>query len=171
VNLPAAQAIAAGQFARSERNEPYSAVVVRSANAVVGRNLVRTSGDPTAHAEVEAAEALVTGRSWFGPICIVRAVQVAGKQVSIHVGSATLSTTRVCKAAGMRHLIHPWEYRHRHIFGVTHLAGASVAAAAGAVCLGYGAYGWAAFFLVVSALNLAVGRWDLSSARSASARP
>jgi tRNA(adenine34) deaminase len=48
------QAIAAGQLARSEGNEPYGAAVVRAGTAVVGRNLVYTSGDPTAHAEVDA---------------------------------------------------------------------------------------------------------------------
>jgi hypothetical protein len=70
----------------------------------------------------------------------------------------------------MKRLIHPWEYRHLRIFGVTHLAGASIAAIAGVVCLGYGVYGWAAFFLVVAALNLTVGSWDLTTARSESAR-
>ena len=58
---------------------------------------------------------------------------------------------------GMRRLINPWEYRHLRVFGVTRLAGGSVAAAAGVVCLSYGVYGWAAFFLVLAALNLAGG--------------
>jgi len=71
---------------------------------------------------------------------------------------------------GLQRLIHPWEYRHLRFFGVTHIFGGSVAAAAGAVCLSYGVYGWAAFFLVVAALNLAVGYWELTIARSASAR-
>jgi hypothetical protein len=50
------------------------------------------------------------------------------------------------------------------------IAGGSVAAAAGVVCLAYGAYGWAAFFLVVGALNLAGGCWYITIARSESAR-
>jgi hypothetical protein len=60
------------------------------------------------------------------------------------------------------------EYRHLGSFGVTRVAGASVAGAAGIVCLSYRAYGWAAFFLVVGALNLAAGYWYLTIARSPS---
>ena len=71
---------------------------------------------------------------------------------------------------GMRRLIVPWEYRHLRGFGVTRIAGGGVAAAAGVVCLSYGVYEWAAFFLVLGALNLAGGRWYLTIARSASAR-
>jgi hypothetical protein len=70
--------------------------------------------------------------------------------------------------SGMQRLISPWEYRHLGAFGVTHVAGASVATAAGIVCLSYGAYGWAAFFLVVGALNLAAGFWYVTIARSPS---
>jgi hypothetical protein len=72
--------------------------------------------------------------------------------------------------SGMRLLIAPWEYRHLRSFGVTRIAGGSVAAAAGVVCLAYGVYGWAAFFLVIAALNLAGGYWYLTIDRSASAR-
>ena len=72
--------------------------------------------------------------------------------------------------SGMRRLIAPWEYRHLRASGVTRIAGGSVAAAAGVVCLSYGVYGWAAFFLVLAALNLAGGYWYLTVARSASAR-
>jgi hypothetical protein len=50
------------------------------------------------------------------------------------------------------------------------IAGGSVAAVAGLICLSYGVFGWAAFFLVLAALNLAGGAWYLSIARSASAR-
>jgi hypothetical protein len=72
--------------------------------------------------------------------------------------------------SGPRRLIAPWEYRHLRAFGVTRIAGGSVAAAAGVVCLSYGVYGWAAFFLVLAALNLAGGYWYLTIVRSASAR-
>jgi hypothetical protein len=72
--------------------------------------------------------------------------------------------------SGMQRLIHPWAYRHLRFFGVGHIAGGSVAAAAGLICLSYGVYGWAAFFLAIAALNLAGGCWYLSIARSASAR-
>jgi hypothetical protein len=40
----------------------------------------------------------------------------------------------------------------------------------GLICLAYSVYGWAAFFLVVAALNFAWGYWDLTIARSASPR-
>ena len=71
---------------------------------------------------------------------------------------------------GMQRLINPWEYRHLRLFGGTRIVGGSVAAAAGVVCLSYGVYGWAAFFLVLAALNLAGGGWFLAIARSTSAR-
>jgi len=71
---------------------------------------------------------------------------------------------------GLQRLIHPWVYRRLRFFGITRIAAGGVAAAAGFICLSYGAYGWAAFFLVVGALALAVGCWYLTIARSASAR-
>ena len=66
----------------------------------------------------------------------------------------------------MQRLIAPWEYRHLRTFGVTRVAGGGVAAGAGIVCLSYEAYGWASFFLVIAALNLAGGYWELTIARS-----
>ena len=71
---------------------------------------------------------------------------------------------------GMHRLIVPYEYRHLRVFGVGRIAGGSAAAAAGVICLSYGVYGWAAFFLVLGALNLAGGYWYLTVGRSASAR-
>jgi hypothetical protein len=71
--------------------------------------------------------------------------------------------------SGMHRLIAPYEYRRLRVFGVGHIAGGSVAAAAGLVCLSYGVYAWAAFFLVIAALNLAGGSWFLTIDRSASA--
>ena len=71
---------------------------------------------------------------------------------------------------GLQRLINPIEYRHIRAFGVTRIAGGSVAAAAGLICLAYGVYGWAAFFLVVAALNFGGGYWYLSIDRSAPAR-
>ena len=71
---------------------------------------------------------------------------------------------------GLQRLIIPIEYRHIRAFGVTRIVGGSVAAAAGLICLSYGVYGWAAFFLVLAALNLAGGGWYLNIARSAPAR-
>ena len=72
--------------------------------------------------------------------------------------------------SGMHRVINPWEYRHLRFYGVTRIAGGSVAAAAGLVCLAYSVYGWAAFFLVIAALSLAGGYWELTIARSRSAR-
>ena len=70
---------------------------------------------------------------------------------------------------GMHRLIAPYEYRHLRSFGVTRIAGGCVAAAAGVVCLSYGVWGWAAFFLVIGALNLGGGSWYLAIDRSAAA--
>jgi hypothetical protein len=69
---------------------------------------------------------------------------------------------------GLQRLIAPWAYRHLRGFGVAHIAGGSLAAAAGVICLAYRAHGWAAFFLVVGALHLAAGYWYLTIDRSAS---
>jgi hypothetical protein len=71
--------------------------------------------------------------------------------------------------SGMQLLINPWEYRHLRAFGVTRIAAGSVAAGAGLICLSYGVYGWAAFFLVIGGLNLAGGSWYLTIDRSADA--
>ena len=73
--------------------------------------------------------------------------------------------------SGMYRLISPWEDRHLRASGGMRIAGGSVAAAAGVVCLSYRVYGWAAFFLALGALNLAGGYWYMTLARSASARP
>ena len=71
---------------------------------------------------------------------------------------------------GIYRLIAPWEYRHLRAFGAMRIAVGSVAAAAGVICLSYGVYGWAAFFLAIGALNLAGGSWFLASAGSVAAR-
>jgi len=68
--------------------------------------------------------------------------------------------------SGMQRLIWPWEYRHVRAFGIVRTVGGLVAATVGLICLSYAAYGWAAFFLVVGALNLAGGSWFLTIARS-----
>jgi hypothetical protein len=70
---------------------------------------------------------------------------------------------------GMHRLINPWEYCHLRFSGATRIAGGTVGAAAAVVCLSYSVYGWAAFFLVIGALNLMGGSWYLTIARSASA--
>jgi hypothetical protein len=70
----------------------------------------------------------------------------------------------------MQRLIIPWEYRRLRAFGVTRIAGGFVATAASVICLSYAAYGWAAFFLAVGLLGLAVGYWYITIARSAPPR-
>jgi hypothetical protein len=70
---------------------------------------------------------------------------------------------------GIYRLVPPWVYRHPRFFGAGHIAGGCVAAAAGLICLAYGVGGWAVFFLVIAALNLAGGIWYLNIAGSASA--
>ena len=70
---------------------------------------------------------------------------------------------------GAERLISPWEYRHLRAFGVTRIFGGSIAAGAGVICLSYGAYKWAAFFLGIGALNLGGGYWYLTIDRAASA--
>jgi hypothetical protein len=72
--------------------------------------------------------------------------------------------------SGLQRLIVPWEYRNLGGFGALRIFGGGIAAAAGLICLAYGVYGWAAFFLVIGTLNLAGGFWYISIARSASAR-
>jgi hypothetical protein len=71
---------------------------------------------------------------------------------------------------GLHRLINPWEYRHLRISGAARIVGGGVAAGASVVCLSYGVYGWAAFFLVIGVLNLGGGYWYITIARSASAR-
>jgi hypothetical protein len=71
---------------------------------------------------------------------------------------------------GLQRLINPWEYRHIGFSGAARIVGGAVATGAGIICLAYSAWGWAAFFLVIGALNFAGGSWYLSIARSRSAR-
>jgi hypothetical protein len=70
---------------------------------------------------------------------------------------------------GLQRLIIPWEYRHLRVCGAMRIAGGSIAAFAGFICLGYSVYGWAAFFLAIAAANLAGGCWYLSIDSSAPA--
>jgi hypothetical protein len=63
---------------------------------------------------------------------------------------------------GMRRLIIPWEYRRARPFGILRIVGGLVQVTAGFICLSYTVYGWAAFFLVLGALNLGGGIWFLT---------
>ena len=68
---------------------------------------------------------------------------------------------------GIRRSIAPWEYRHLGASGVTRMACGALLIIGGVLFLSYSAYGWAAAFLVVGALNLGGGYWYLTMARSA----
>ena len=72
--------------------------------------------------------------------------------------------------SGLRRIINPWEYRHLGFCGAARIAGGTVAAVAGIICLAYSAWGWAAFFLVIAALNFGGGAWYLSILRSRTAQ-
>ncbi len=71
--------------------------------------------------------------------------------------------------SGLRRLINPLVYRHLRVFGSLHIAGGLIAAIPAIICLSYGVYGWAAFFLAIAAANVAGGSWYLSIARAESA--
>jgi hypothetical protein len=71
---------------------------------------------------------------------------------------------------GMRRLINPVAYRHPRAAAIAHIVGGSVAIVPAAICLGYGVWGWAAFFLAIAALNFGAGAWYLSILRSTTAR-
>jgi hypothetical protein len=76
----------------------------------------------------------------------------------------------IYRRSGLQRLITPWESRHLGVVGIMRIAGGIVAVGIGAFILTYSAYGWAAFFLVLGAANLAVGYTEISIARSAAAR-
>ena len=67
---------------------------------------------------------------------------------------------------GLQRLINPLVYRHLRPFGVLHVAGGSIAAGAGLICLAYDVDDWAAFFFAIGAANLAGGYWYLSIDRA-----
>jgi hypothetical protein len=74
---------------------------------------------------------------------------------------------------GIRRVIPRWEFRHLHTLGRARVGGGLVLTTCGLLTLAFGGddaktYGWAAAFLVLAALNLAGGLWELRIARSAS---
>jgi hypothetical protein len=68
-----------------------------------------------------------------------------------------------------RILIRSWEYRHLRSWAGFRITAGITLLFCGILTLSYGAYGWAALFLVPAALNLAFGYWELTIARSAAA--
>jgi hypothetical protein len=76
---------------------------------------------------------------------------------------------------GMRGIFPPWEYRHLRAWAGARIAGAAVAAGFVPVVLVKGslsapAIGWGVALLVVAALAVAGGCWELVIARSESPR-
>jgi hypothetical protein len=71
---------------------------------------------------------------------------------------------------GIYRLVPPWVWRHPRFFGFGHIIGGIIQATAGLICLSFGVYGWAAFFLAIAALNLAGGAFYLTLDRSAPAQ-
>ena len=77
--------------------------------------------------------------------------------------------------SGMRRIISPWEYRHLRGWAGVRIAIAIVLAGLGAVTLSFGGndwktYGWTAFWLVLAAAQFSFAYWELTIARSESAR-
>jgi len=75
----------------------------------------------------------------------------------------------------MRRIISPWEYRHLRGWAGVRIAIAIVLAGLGAVTLSFGGndwktYGWTAFWLVLAAAQFSFAYWELTIARSESAR-
>src|SRR5436309_1116910 len=75
---------------------------------------------------------------------------------------------------GARRLIPRWEFGHLRALGIARIGAALVLTTCGLLTLAFGGsgaktYGWAAFFLLVAALNLAGGIWELRIYRSGSA--
>jgi hypothetical protein len=70
---------------------------------------------------------------------------------------------------GIRRTIAPWEYRHLRFSGVTRMVAGALLVIGGVMFLSYGAYGWAALFLVIGGLNIGGGYWYLTMAPSAAA--
>ncbi len=77
--------------------------------------------------------------------------------------------------SGMRLIISPWEYRHLRAFAGVRIAGGIVLAGLGLVTLSFGGndwktYGWTLAFLAAATADLAFAYWELSIARSGTAR-
>jgi hypothetical protein len=76
---------------------------------------------------------------------------------------------------GWRRVFPRWEFRHLRIWATARIGGGVVATVCAILTLSFGGsdaatYGWAAFFLAIAAIAFAVGYWQLTIARSTSAR-
>jgi hypothetical protein len=74
---------------------------------------------------------------------------------------------------GMQRIISPWEYRHLRAWAGVRIVGAVVSACLGVVVVSAASTAWAIFgalLLLVAAANLSFAYWELTIARSGSAR-
>jgi hypothetical protein len=77
--------------------------------------------------------------------------------------------------SGMLRIISPWEYRHLRAWAGVRIGAGIVLAGLAVVTLSFGGndwktYGWAMVFLAAAAADLSFGYWELTIARSESAR-
>lgn len=77
--------------------------------------------------------------------------------------------------SGIRRIIAPWEYRHLRFFARLRITFGFVAVGLAVTTLiaggsGAATYGWTLVFLAVAAVLFSVGYWQLSIARSESAK-
>ena len=75
----------------------------------------------------------------------------------------------------MQRIISPWEYRHLRASGGVDIASGFALAGLGALTLSLGGndwttYGWTLAFLALAAAQFWFARWELTIARSRSAR-
>jgi hypothetical protein len=87
----------------------------------------------------------------------------------------TQSDDRSTLRTGARRAIPRREFRHLRAWGSARIGGGVVLTACSVLTLSFGGseaktYRWASAFLVLAALNFAGGFWELTIARSASAR-
>ena len=77
--------------------------------------------------------------------------------------------------SGMRRIIAPWEYRHLRAWARVRIATGIGLVGLGAVTLSFGGtdaktYGWTMVFLALAAAQFSFAYWELTIARSPSAR-
>lgn len=79
------------------------------------------------------------------------------------------------RRSGMQRIISPWEYRHLRGWAGVRIASGTVLAGLGAVTFSFGGndwktYGWTMVFLALAAAQFSFAHWELTIARSGSAR-
>jgi hypothetical protein len=77
--------------------------------------------------------------------------------------------------SGLQRVISPWEYRHLRGWAGVRIASGTAMVGLGAVTLSFGGndrktYGWTTVFLALAAAQFSFAYWELTIARSASAR-